>query len=175
MIGKCLYLEFLVPVNDYIETLKPKEALFDWLLPFVLSVFCYSFISYKKIALDLDCIIGPIVNFLAILIGFSIACISVLSTSDNDNIKKLKEERSTRKTGDNQISLYQHILITYIFSVIIELSCLLLNLTFLFAKQLVSIDAFNVFLYSVDVFLLAHIVFLNIRNVTNFYFVFWKN
>lgn len=175
MIGKWLYFEFLTPINDYIETITIKEAFYDWLAPILLSISFFVYVRYSGIVIDVKELLSPTINFLAILIGFSVACISVLSTNDNNNLKQLKGKLTERKTGTKHISLYQLILITYIYSVLIEFMTLFINLGYLFFNLIGFFSSYQDLVASVNVLLLLHIILLNVRNVTNFYFVFWKD
>lgn len=172
--AKFLYLEFLFPVKDYFITLKLKEFLFDWVFPLFgcLAVYGCFFIniSFK----DTICFNGYVINSLAILIGFSITCLTILATSGNDNVKQLRDVEIDRKIGNKKLSLYQLIFITFSFVLIMEITTLVLNLLYFLIYSSLAEKKFFVIIFLIINFLLFHIIFLNIRNITNFYFIFWR-
>ena len=40
--NKYIYLEFLTPIKDYITTLKQREFVFEWFVPFIVALLIYS-------------------------------------------------------------------------------------------------------------------------------------
>lgn len=171
---KYLYLEFLIPIKDYFITLEAHEFIFDWVIPIVFSIISYFlFINCLSLKNKID-FNGYIINFLAILIGFSITCITILSTSDNENVKQLKISETKRRVGSKKINLYQLIFITFSFVLIMEIS----TLTFILIYDLIYISEkrqrFSDLLFVVNILLLSNIIALNIRNISNFYFIFKK-
>ncbi|MBI9069955.1 MAG: hypothetical protein JEY94_00055 [Melioribacteraceae bacterium] len=175
MISKLLYLEFLIPLKDYLVTLKLKEIIYEWMIPIGISVYsyyCFFPCLSKQNFLDFN---GYVINALAILIGFSITCITILSTSNNENIVWLKKKESERKIGNKNISLYQLIFITFSFVLFMEVFTLLFNLIyFLVFSSNLSLGSENE-LFALNTTLVLNIVFLNIRNISNFYFIHWND
>ena len=162
MISRYIYLEFLQLVKDYFATLRKNEFLFEWGIPMVVSVIFY----FSKTNLQGFSII---INVLAILIGFSITTIAILSSSKNMN--KLKEILSERKIGGQRITLYQLMMITFSFMLFIEIFLLFYNLILKFFT--ISIH-FRI-LYSLNIFFITQILLLNLRNMTNIYFISFRN
>lgn len=175
MLGKYLYLEFLFPVKDYLATLKLKEAIFDFALPLAISFSVYFFVLRSSPYSDaLKEVNGYVVNFLGILIGFSIASVTLLITSSSKNVESLQENYSgNRRVGSQRINLFQLILITFTSVLMVEIFTLIFNLFFTLSIALnQKIREYWSCFYSVNLFLMMHIIFLNIRNITNLYFVF---
>ena len=173
-IGHFLYLEFLFVIKDYAVTIKLKEFIFDWILPFIFA-FLFRLLFLNNLCINqINDFNGYVINVFAILIGFSLTSLTILSTSNSNNINQLKENITERKIGGKNISLYQLIFITFSFGLLVEIFSLIFSLFyFLFIK----IGFSEFFIKNVFVFyliFLIHIIFLNIRNITNFYFIFWK-
>lgn len=174
-LGRVIYFDFLHPVKDYWVTLKLKEITFDWILPTILSLLSYFVILQNTKFEDLTNFNGYVINFLAILIGFSITCLTILSTSSNENVSLLKSYEIDRKIGNKRISLYQFIFITFSFALIMELVTLVFDLVYFLYYSSKEPKTHYDFYYAVNTLLMYHIICLNIRNVTNFYHIFWKD
>ena len=171
---KILYLEFFIPIGDYFSTIKKNEIIFEWLIPLLLSIGFYfglsSEMSFEKIV-EFN---GYVINSLAILIGFSITCLTILSTSNNHNITELKNGMSERKIGNKNICLFQLIYITFSFSLFMELFTLTYDLMYYLLYSAVTEKIFAKATFTVSIFLVFNIIFLTIRNITNFYLIFYK-
>ncbi len=175
ILPKIFYLEFFIPIRDYFVTIKFKEFSFEWIMPFILSILLYFTIipnlSLEKM-LNFN---GYLINALAILIGFSITTITILSTSSNKNIDKLKDKLSERNINHKVISLYQLIFITFSFVLFMEFFAIIFNLTYYSLYSASYVKSYSKFLFSINIFLMLHIIFLNLRNIANFYFIHWNN
>lgn len=174
MIGQCFYLEFLYPITDYFRTLNRKEAYFELALPLLIGILAYwlsvTAVNFEK----LGSFIGYIINFLAILIGFSITAVTILSSESGHRFEMLQKAESKRNIGGKTISTYQLILITFIYVILIEFFTLAYNLVcYLFLMNTI-LKSYYRLIIGVNIFLMFHVIMLNIRNVTNFYFIFWK-
>lgn len=169
-----LYLEFLIPIKDYFIVLKSHECIFDWGIPLIFSTLSY-FLCIKGLSLknkiDFN---GYVINFLAILIGFSITCITILFTSDSENVKQLRNSDTERKIGNKKINLFQLIFITFSFVLIMEfltlVSILIYDLIYISEER----HRFSSLFFVANILLLSNIIALNIRNISNFYFIFRK-
>lgn len=169
-----MYLHFTIPFKDYFCTLKFKEISFEWILPLILA-YSFSFylvteINYK----DVTDFSGLVINVLAILIGFSLTCLTVLVTSSNPNIEQLKVTPSKRKLGNKNINLHRLMLITFVFSIFMEIILMILNAVYLLIFKNGSSTFSPKVLLFINLFLLLNILFLTIRNITNLYFVFYR-
>jgi len=176
--GKYIYLEFLIPIKDYLTTLKIREAIFDWLIPLIITLLAYIFIlrgsQYTESLKQLN---GYIISLLGILIGFSITSVTLLVTSSSKNIEELQETvASQRKIAGQKINLYQLILINFTFVLMVEVFTLAINLIYALIDAASSkATNFWVFFCVANIFLLSNIILLSIRNTTNIYFVFLFN
>lgn len=167
-----LYIEFLYPINDYRKTLQRDEFIFDWIFPLLIAFFSAIYICKYDCTIakeSADSLFKTIITLLSILIGFTISSIAIL-TSTADKLKEIDTERSI---GSTNISLYQLTNILFIFTLFSEIISLIINLI---AVLMISYDIplivnhLNVFIV-VDLFLISNVLFLNIRNMSNFYFI----
>ncbi|WP_264845926.1 hypothetical protein [Capnocytophaga catalasegens] len=111
---------------------------------------------------------------LSILAGFNTTAISILISASNKNIDKLKEISTKKEIGGKKISLYQELYIYISYSILIAffviIFCLfgyLLPIGELFDTCIVL--CLGLFI----VYLVLHIMFLNIRNISFLYFSFF--
>ena len=171
---KLFYTEFLLPIKDYFSTLKLNEFIFEWFVPGLLSVLIYLYIIDTLKPETIKQINGYVINCLAILIGFSVTCLTILSTNSSKNVEDLKDVYSERYIDGHKVSLHQLIIINFIFLLVIEFFNLIYNLSFVIFVNTSFATKYMAEFYSFSIFITAHVIFLNVRNVTNFYLVFTR-
>lgn len=170
-----MYLEFLILICDYFRTLRNKfhYVLFEWIFPFTISLVCFFLIKncmVRNIATDF---FSTGVTLLGILIAFSITVLTILTTNSSSNIEEIKKTNTECKIGKRIITLYELLLINLSYSVIVEILLLILNI----CLPLIWINFYDggiKFFLVVDVLLICHILFLILRNTTDFYFILFK-
>jgi hypothetical protein len=172
--GKWINLEFLIPILDYFVSMDRRDWAWDWILPAVSSVLLYCIFLEKINPAQAKELMGIQINTIAVLLGFAMTCLTVFATSSSPNIDNLKTTDSGKKTGENRLSLYQVMLANYTFTLIISILALLYAVIvyFLFLSRQPSSHGVWV---SLGILLLLHILFLNIRNMTNFYHILWMH
>ncbi|MEA4834975.1 MAG: hypothetical protein VB133_07570 [Anaeromusa sp.] len=175
-IGKYFYGEWIVPIGDYYSILKPTERNYEIYLPAFIAL------VVTGIYYDSGCILPALLKLrdilpasLAILIGFSITSITIWLSSNNKNIDDVKN-RSTedRIISGKLISIYQWVLIMFIYVLLVQIFLLLMVFFTAFILRIYSGDIFMSCLLFIEVYLTLHILFLLIRSITNFYFVFFR-
>jgi hypothetical protein len=168
-----MYLEFLLLIADYFRTLKWRCLIFEWVLPLLIGVVAYLLVAEpaaKDLAKKFD---DTAVTLLGVLIGFSITVITIMHTSSNKNIEEIKGVETEYKIGTQPLYLFHLILINLTYSVILEVLCLICNLCLLLVWD--KIDAhISKILLSINLFFILHILLLNLRNITDFYFILFK-
>lgn len=169
-----IYIEFLYPVFHYFQTVRKNEAVFDLLIPIfagIIVIFVGIFYNCAITSDNANDLFKTIITLLSILVGFTISSITILfSTSDKLNIN------TDRKIRNNNINLYQLTNIIFIFTLFSEIITLVINLI---AVLLVSYEITFIIehinkIVILNVILISHILLLNIRNITNFYFILHK-
>lgn len=165
------YNEWKHVIFDYFKVIKRNERNFEILFPAVLSLLIsmiYWYFDKTKIALiELSNLLPTV---LAILIGFTITSLSVIVTSDNENIKMLKNYNSDERiVGGKIVSIYRLTLINFSYMLIALIVLLIIVLFTLFIVGIWDefVVCFVMLLF--QVYLTIHIFLLMIRNITTFY------
>jgi len=169
-------IEFLLLIGDYFRVIKKRDFLSDWTVPFLLSLLYFYFnINNCKIADTLKSLADHSISLLGVLVGFSIAVITLLITANTENIKLIKGARAGQINQYRPVSLFDLMIITYTYSVVMEIFLIIFNL-FLPSLQILegSYTLYANIIGTIDVLLIMHILFVTIRNITNFYFILIK-
>lgn len=169
-----MYLEFFLIISDYFKTLNRKIFIYEWIFPFVITFLC----TFIGCILDFEVFVSfkdSAINVIGVLLGFSIAVITIITTGSGPNIEQIKNYETSIVIDTKKISLYRLFLINFTYSVILEviliISCLLmplLNTIFLFSFSV------KLIMYSIMVFIVFHILLLTLRNITDFYLIISK-
>ncbi|MFE5321655.1 hypothetical protein ACFQ88_23405 [Paenibacillus sp. NPDC056579] len=177
MIGKMVYGEWLVPVVDYYSILKSNERNYEIMIPLVVSLI--TIISYHFWGDTLRALLklrDILPNALAILIGFTVSCITILVTSNSDSVKIMKETNTKdRYIRNSLISIFQWLFTNFVYILIIQVFLLAFIFFVSFILQFFKNSLVLHLALMIEVFLLLHILLLIIRNITNFYFIFFVN
>ncbi len=170
-----MYLEFFLLFFDYFKTLNRRVAIFEWGMPFIicLTLFflnCkYDFSAYKIFK-------ESAVNILGVLLGFSIAIITIITTGSGKNLEEIKKTETNFIKNNKKVTLFNLILINFTYSVILEIIVIINCLLFPLISNLFRINHnVKLILYSLMVFLVIHIFLVTLRNLTDFYLIITKN
>lgn len=114
-----MYREFVLLILSYFKTINKKEFVFDILIPLLFPV--------AFVILDILCVkleygnnfIKTSLTFISIILGFTVASITILLTSNSKNIKEVQKEDSKRQYGLNKLNLYQLLLIPFFYIALI--------------------------------------------------------
>jgi len=168
-----MYREFILLIVDYFKTIRCKTFTYEWVIPIVLGVVTFLVTITKYLKIDYLGFVNSSVNLLGVLLGFSIMVITVLTTSNNKNIEKIKKIETEYVLYQKNISLYRLLLINYSYLIIAEA----LGLTNYFIL-LIFVNScshqIKLILFSVFTSMIIHILLLTIRNVTDFYLIITK-
>jgi len=173
-----LYTEFLLPIRHYFSTLNKNESIFDLIIPVIFGAVGFAIGLIFNISIDKNDSVEffkTLITLLSILIGFSITSLTIIASTSKlaDTLMSVQTER---KIGYTTINLYQLMNITFIFALFSEIFTLVLNLCavlLVFSNMTSEIRYINLIIL-IDVVLISHVFLINIRNITNFYFVFHK-
>lgn len=172
-----IYHDWLLLIEYYWATIKSSERRYEIILPLVISstVTCV----YSNAGATLSGLLklrDLLPATLAILIGFTIACIAMLASSEASNIKELKNNSTRGRNIDGVvISLYQWVLTLFCYELFVQIVLLLFTFFVAFIIRVVNCYIFMSFLLFVEVALLLHISFLLVRCVTYIYLSFFPN
>lgn len=177
---KCI---FIVPVSDYVRTRKRLWLSYLVAIFPALVVLIYALLFNAReginIADEFDSFVNIQISAIAILISFSIAIITILVTSDNENIRNLKDTMASNNNykiqkGKQRLSLFQVLLSNVTYNVIVQIVYLIILIAEVFLKMVVPVNAFK-YLTAINIFFIVHILYVLIESVVNMYLVFWKD
>ena len=169
-----MYLEYLLLIIDYYRTLTLKVLLFEWGIPIVLTV-AILYLNFNCDITAYKVFKDNSINILGVLLGFSIAIITIITTGNGENLENIKKKKTKFKIGNKVLTLYDLILINFTYSVIIEIFIIVCSLIMqLISSVIVFNDSVKMTFYSFFVFLVLHIFLLTIMNFTDFYFILTK-
>ena len=148
-----------------------------WIIPAILVAGIGALLACKAVVSreTIQGFLPYVVGLMATLIGFTITCVTILTTSSSPNVDEIRTITDDRvpRTGDS-ISIYQWVLTQFSFLLILEFACLAFNLLY---GLLLAISRFTqagkLFLV-LDSYLLLTIIIINLSNIGQFYMVFWR-
>ncbi|WP_370842567.1 hypothetical protein [Megasphaera sp.] len=172
-----IYHDWFFLIEYYWSTVKKSECRYEIILPLLISLAVTMVYSNVGAALSgLLKLRDLLPATLAILIGFTIACIAMLAASESSNIKELKLNFTKgRNINGVVVSLYQWILTLFCYELLIQTILLLFTFFVAFIIRVVNCYIVMSVLLFVEVALLLHISFLLVRCVTYIYFTFFPN
>lgn len=177
---KCVVL---LPVKDYI--LSRRKIWLNYIIAAIPAAIALGYTKLFNVRADvkIDDIFASFINVqisaIAILISFSIAIITILVTSDNENIRQLKIHRASVKNyrpfkNGSTLNLFQVLLSGITYNVLVQIMYLAILVSEIFIQQIIYITALK-YLATVNIFFIAHILLTLIDSVVNMYLVFWKD
>ena len=169
-------IEWILLVVDYYRSLTTRNFVLEWAIPLLIGelIFINNINNTQNHELMLN-VIDTSLSLLGVLIGFSIAVITLLITSSSPNIDEIKQRQTSLFIGRKRLSLFDLQLINYTYSVIAEV---FLVITLMILQNVVYVNENKDIMYnvinSIVIFCIFHILLLTVRNITNFYFIIFK-
>jgi len=174
-LGDIIYSEWLLPIIHYYATLRKNEFIFEVALPIIIAIIStriYAVLNRVESALQGLANILP--SAISILIGFTAMLITILLTSNGENVEKLKKIKTEKKIFDKNISLYQNLHIQLSHSLFAEIILLLIIFFQQFMYGIVKCDWINNCMLIIEIFLILNILLSILRGITNIYFSFYN-
>ena len=174
-LGQFIYMEWLIPISDYYCSIRKNEAIFEIVMPTLVSLICVSlYFKQGKLMVALDGLSDLLPTAISILIGFTVMLITLLLTSSGDNVKLLKEKETTKILHKKPVTLYQGLHIQFSHSLFSEVFLLLIIFFYLFLKGIGISPYIGVAILFLDIYLALNILLSILRGVANLYFSFYK-
>lgn len=174
-LGKYLYMEWLFPIKDYYCSMRKNEVIFEIVVPVIIAFICSAlYFANGKFLVALDRLAELLPTAISILIGFTVMLISILLTSNGENVDHLKSIETEKKLYKKPVTLYQALHIQFSHSLFSEVFLLLVIFFYLFLKGLDAQNEFNVVFLFIQVYLALNILFSIIRGIANLYFSFYN-
>ena len=173
--GQILFMEWLFPVFDYYSSLRKSERRFEILLPLLAAIVSSTvYVKIGKVSIALDALAELLPTAVSILIGFTVMLITLLLTTDSEQIRKLKAEITENRVRGKKITLYQKLHIQLTESLFSEVFLLLAVFAYLFYSGIASALLAEIVFLVAEVYLTAHILLGIIRSITHLYCVFYS-
>lgn len=168
-----MYKSYLILINDYFLSLK-EHVFFDIIFPTILATLAGVLLHYELLYLD-KTFVTNILTVLGIIAGFSVTAIAVLTSTDNPTVKELKSKLTGIVIDGLEISAFRRFYILISYSVLISFCAILINtIGYLVPWHKINKPELIVILKAVNLWLIFHIFFINIRNVSSLYFIYFK-
>jgi hypothetical protein len=167
-----MYKSYLILVNDYLLTLK-RNIFFDIAIPALTSIILGFLLSKNLLHFDNNFIINT-TTVLGILAGFNVTAITILTSTSNETVEKLKEKKTGINFDGIEISFFRKIYILISYSILVCLITIIINtIGYLVPWSIFFTQKTIVILKSIDIYIVLHIMFVNIRNITSLYFLYF--
>lgn len=171
-----MYLEFVYIVLDYFRTLDKKIVIYEIITPIIIAIIEVVILNSNCVSKFANQIISNIITIIGILLGFSITLTTILTTSSSRSIESIKKHYTDAKIGGKKITLFQVLLSNFTYSIIIESILLIVLVTYpiiIYNFNLSKLTKYIGFAIANGIFI--HILLVNMRNLTNLYFILFKN
>ena len=183
-LGRCVYLEWLIPIADYYTVLYSvkKQFILECLIPVVISICLTIFLHIEGSTYSmLNKMSGFLPSCLSILIGFSIMLITILLTAQGEKVDRLHKMHLTSgvKIRGKQVSLYRAVHIRFSHSVYSEIFLLIIMIFVLLCELFtfycsVLCDVVNFVILLISIYYALNILLTLISAITNIYFTFYS-
>lgn len=181
-VSKNLFVEFFDPIKNYLRMNEIKDIIILILIPLIIGV--TSFIVGISVEINkdvklIDFMSGILENFItviALFISFSMAYLSIIMSSNSENINQLKGSYSEKfkDLNENFYTLYQILVTEITYTLVIEILFLIICIVERFLINCIS-NIFTKILGSLDIAIFIYILFLMMQIVKDIYFSFWKS
>ncbi len=166
-----MYIEFVFLILDYFSTINKRIFVYEWGIPLIIGIISF-FLSWKIGKPDLYPFIEETIGFIATLLGFTLAALTLFLTS-NSQLEKSKEYITDKIIRGKKISLHRLLIVNYSYLIIIEsIICICFYIGKLFS--FVCSGLLSTILNSLFIVILFHILLMTIRTITDLYFVISK-
>lgn len=159
-------------LSNFFYSLKIKEFLELVILPFIFTAIIYVVCntSINDFSKFVDDFTNMVISITAILGAFSLATLSIIITSSNNNIEFAKKELTQRKDRlKKNITYYKLQVLRNFFSLFLLFGLLLYSIVFKFVQNVIS--NINILFY-VEVYMLMVAVISQVFVIQSMYFLF---
>lgn len=177
-----MYTSALIPLKDYLKITNKNELRFDIVIPLVITCLLSYFVILKMEAKEMQDFAVLLINSFAILLGFGLTSLTVLTSSDSSNVKVLKEKKSSRILENEKITFYQLMLVLISYTIVVGATLLLLLIVIYASIGGLDVtgnyynEQLNISRLSIGfiLFLALNVIMVTIRIATNLYFTHWQ-
>lgn len=170
-----MYLDFILLIADYFKTLNRKVVIYEWIVPFLFSFGLALLFYFKGLPSVTDNFNNNVIRLLAVLVGFSITIIIILTTGQSRNLEEIKKRKTETVVNNKKVSLFKLLIINFTYAVVVEIMLILICLIYPFLLDKIEFSAIAKLIgFSAVLLLVIHILLLNVRNLTDFCLIITK-
>lgn len=159
-----MYRNFLIVIFEYIKNLKLNIIIYEIITPLLISGMLFYF---NHVCLNI--FLNSSMTFMSILVGFTIASIAILLTSNSKSIAESREFEIDKKDFlGNVMTIYRLLLLNLFYCVLVGFFILIfgaISLVFQLESKIV---------FAINLFLSIHILLVVIRNLVNLFLIAYK-
>lgn len=161
--------------KNFILTLRKSEKIEIYVTPLIIScLFCVLYAIFKNrdfinFIFDFN---KSIITFASILTAFSIAVVTILSTSTSENIRIAQNKiikPSIKNINRENISYYQYVLVRSFYASYINVLLLLISIIYILIANIVSELIFHAVFFILLVFFTLHAILILVLVITALY------
>lgn len=172
--------EFFDPLKDFYKMRGFKEIVQMFSGPIILGIVVLIleyFINVKQGVVLLDVFqdfTNQLITVTALFISFSMAYLSIILTSESENIKDLKKADSKKYKINNKFcKLYQVLVVEITYTIVAEIIFLLSIVASKICAYMV-LDKYIIIMIILEIVFFSHNLLMTLLIVKNMYFSFWK-
>lgn len=168
-------IEWIRIIIDYLSVSDKKEKNIEIIFPIIISIVAsVSYYRYKDVVSTLKIFTEQLLNVTSVLIGFTGILVTLFLTTENKNIKSLREKETKKFLYGKKVTLFDllHILFTY--ALLKELILLLILLFNQYIRGLFYNKTISFAGLFLEIFMILNIIFSMMRGVNNLYWIFKK-
>ena len=165
-------MEYLLLIIEYFWIKGVKSFLWTWGLPLITGFLIYCKADYSIYNSNAPSFHSNLISVLGILIGFTISTLTMLLTVNNADIEKAKLELLDKQLFSKQISLFDTVVISLAYIIIIQ--GLLLIVNFIYPVFIAVASLKGKIFFSINMCFMIHIILVLMRSVLDFYFILTK-
>jgi len=163
---------YIIVIYDYFKSTEKAQLIWNFFVCSILATGTFFMLYNSNNIEPAKSVINSSVSILGILVGFSISMFTLLNTAANPNIDIIKKTETGKSLYNKPIYLFDLLLVSMIYVIVGESLVLIFNLLFSFFFCLNNLSGKIAF--GIDIFLITHIIFTNIKAISNFYFILSK-
>ena len=165
-------MRYLLVFFEYYKTCKKSYLYLNLVVSLILSIAIYFSSCSPNFSQNAQNLIDHTSTILGILIGFSISMFTLLNTATSTNIEEIKKVDTGYKLYNKPVFLFDLLITSMIYIIIFESFLLIFNLLFNFFLSLSTQK--GIIFFCLDIFLLMHIIVVNVSTTIDFYFIITK-
>lgn len=159
-------------LKDFYSSIKLGEFIELMVLPLIITTVLFFVINGYLDKKYIDEFNNTILTISSLLVAFGVSSTTLLFSTSNNNIEQARKFITERKDHNGfKISYFQLIQIRAYYSVICELSLIVITLI----CNLLSLRYNLYFMFYFNIFLLIHILFVLLISLISLYHLSWKD